>query len=206
MSKILINNTTYKLDNKNYYEKEFLKQQIVIGNSFSSNMSHVIGWKTRHNGEYKRTAPFSIDIFGNIYQHYDPKYYSKVFDSGEIDKHIILILIENEGWLIKDSIKNEYIDWVGNIYNRKAEIIEKRWRNHTYWPSYTNEQMESALKLVKYLCNMFDIPLRTVNHNTKFMEVYEFRGVLYKSNFETYFTDVNPTWDANVFKNKLELI
>ena len=66
-----------------------------------------------------------------------------------VDKKIISIMIENQGWLLKDLLKDKYIDWVGNIYKRRAKVIEKRWRGFLYWDSYTSKQLKSCLELVE---------------------------------------------------------
>jgi hypothetical protein len=205
MSKLKINNQSYKLGSKNFIGKHTSKQQIVIANTFSENMNHVGGWKNRHGGDFKRTGAYTIDIYGNIYQHFSPKYYSNFLGVKGVDEHIITILIENEGWLRKDIDNNEYINYVGNIYNRRDAIIEKRWRDQKYWAPYTKDQVESAVKLSEYLCTTFDIPIQTVSHNTRVDGIYDFKGIVYKSNFEKHYTDLSPAWDCGDFKNKLEL-
>lgn len=199
-----INNKTYKLTPNNYIERHHSKQQIVLGNSFSEHMNHVNGWKTRNGGKYKRTSTYTIDINGNVFQHYPSEYYSHYFDITGIDEHIITILIENEGWLVKDIDNDEHINYVGNIYNRKDDVVEKPWRGQKLWAPYTKTQLNSAVKLCKYLCNTFGIPQETVSHNTKFEGVHEFTGVVYKSNFDKYYSDLSPAWDYVDFKNKLE--
>ena len=102
-----IDKKTYKLSDKNYYEKEFIKHQVVIGNSFSENLNHLKRWEHRLVGEYTKTYTFTIDRKGNIYQHYDTKYYSDFINDKMIDKKIISITIENQGWLLKDLLKDK---------------------------------------------------------------------------------------------------
>lgn len=200
-----INNQTYKLGIDNYIKKRHSKHQIVIGSTFSENMNHFNGWKTRNGGKFKRTAAFTIDIYGNIYQHYPAEFYSQFLGVIGLDEHIIPIVIENEGWLVKDITNDEYINYVGNIYNRKDSVIEKKWRDQKYWAPYNKEQLESAIDLCKYLCNMFGIEFQTIGHNTKFDGIYDYNGIVYKSNFDKHYTDLNPTWDYVHFKNKIEL-
>lgn len=195
----------YKLSTNNYIETETVKKRIVIGNSFSINMNHYIGWTKRMNGRYKRTANYTVKLDGTIHEHFSPKYYSNYLNDAKLDSSTISIVLENEGWLSKDLInENVYIDYVGNIYNR-GEVVEKRWRNFKYWAPYTNEQMESLVSLVKNLSVEYNIPLNIVSHNTGFKDANKYEGVLYRSNFEKYYTDISPTWDFEEFKNKLEL-
>tara|TARA_R110002126_G_scaffold252765_1_gene395833 strand:+ start:70 stop:372 length:303 start_codon:yes stop_codon:yes gene_type:complete len=97
-----IDKKKYKLSDKNYNKKEFKKHQVVLGNSFADNLNHVKGWEYRLGGDYTKTSAYTIDRKGNIYQHYDPKYYSDFIGDKMIDKKSISITIENQGWLLKD--------------------------------------------------------------------------------------------------------
>ncbi len=197
---------THKLSEDNYILQGTKKNRIIIGNTFSTNMKHCIGWNKRWNGNYTRTAMFTIDIKGKVFQHFSPLYFSNFLDNDDLNETSISILLENEGWLIKDlSNENKYINYVGHIYSRKDSVIEKRWRNHTYWAPYSNKQEESLYKLVKELCDEFDIPLKVIGHNTNFDGAEEYYGILYKSNFEKYYTDISPAWDCVNFKNKIEI-
>lgn len=202
---MIIDDITYALSIDNYIPIETIKKQIILAHSFNHDMRHYIGWKNRMNGEYKKTAAFSIDAAGLIYKHFDPIFHSKFFGDEEIDRQIIVILIENDGWLIKDVEKNLFITWIGDIYSGPPEIVEKRWRGYNYWCPYTKKQFESAIELVKHLCDEFFIPLTIIGHNTKIDNIMDFEGVLYKSNFEKHYTDLSPSWDCEEFKNKIEL-
>lgn len=200
-----MNDTAYRLSSTNYHEGRYRKQQIVVGHSTSSDMKHAIGWGNRLDGNYKKTAPFSIDFKGNVYKHYDAENSSDFIGIREIDNAIIPIVLENEGWLIKDVKNNQFINWVGDIYNRGDEIVERRWRGHMYWAPYTKEQLTSLVELVNGLCNSFFIPHRTLEHNTKVHAITDYEGIVFRSNYSQYFTDLSPAWDYVEFKNKLEL-
>ena len=203
---MLINNLKYKLTKNNFIKEKCEKKQIIFGNTFNHDMQHVIGWETRYNGLYTKTAAFSIDAAGLIYEHFNPLYRSSYFNNNSLDAKSIIILLDNDGWLIKDDKKNEFITWVGDIYNKPNDVIDKRWRNYRYWSPYTNEQFESAVSLVKKLCNDFDIPNTVIGHNTKVENINEYSGVLYKSNLDKNYTDLSPAWDFDGFKNKIETI
>jgi len=195
----------YRLSSKNYINEETEKTRIVIGNTFSVNMNHYIGWTKRLNGEFKRTANYTITIDGEIHEHFLPKYYSNYLNDKNLNKSSIVILLENEGWLVKDLFdENRYNTYIGHIYNGN-DVIEKRWRNYKYWSSYSEAQMESLSKIVKKLCNDFNIPLKVVSHNTNFDGIEKYSGITYRSNFEKFYTDVNPTWDFTKFKDNIEL-
>ena len=203
---MIINKDTYKLGLTNYIHEETIKNKILIGNTFTTNMNHYVGWVTRYNGKYKKTANYTIKLDGTIYEHFNPKYYSNFTDDIYFDKTIISIVLENEGWLIKDlNDENKYINNVGNIYNRVDDVIIRKWRSNKYWAPYSEKQLESTIKLINKLCIEFDIPLEVISHNTKINKVNNYKGVLYRSNLNNYFTDVNPSWDFTNFKDKLEI-
>ena len=91
----------YELPDRNYIKTETTKKSIILGNLFSSPESNFIKWTTRHNGDYKKTAAFTIDVAGSIYRHFEPIYYSNFIGNLELDKKNIIILLENEGWFHK---------------------------------------------------------------------------------------------------------
>lgn len=201
---MFIDDEKYKLLPSNYLEVESIKKQIVIGHTSNHDMKHFQGWIHRHNGKYLKTAAYTIDAAGFIYQHFDPKYQSKYFDDLELDKKSIVILLENDGWLTKDTEKNEYITWVGDIYKHPNEVISKKWRGHDYWSPYTKEQIESVKELVTLLCGEFFIPLTAIIHNTKVDKFSGYEGVIYRSNLDRQYTDLSPAWNCEAFKNNLE--
>ena len=43
-----------------------------------------------------------------------------------------------------------------------------------------------------------------IEHNTSFDDATEFNGVLYRSNFGKYYTDVSPAWNFGSFKKMVE--
>lgn len=202
---MIIDETTYILPKDNYIQVETIKKHIIIGHTFNHNMRHYVGWLHRYNGKYKKTAAFTIDSFGFIYKHFDPKYYSRYFNDKDFDKTVIVVLLENDGWLVKNGEKNEFLTWIGDIYKEPNEIVEKKWRGYSYWSPYTKEQLDSAQELVKSLCEEFSLPLTSVAHNTAIDRLEEYEPILYRSNLNKNFTDLSPAWDFNRFKNKVEI-
>jgi len=87
----MIIDETYLLSTNNYHEIESIKKQIVFGNTFNHNMRHVSGWLHRHNGNYKKTAAFTIDAAGIVYKHFEPKYQSNYFDNLKQNSKSIII-------------------------------------------------------------------------------------------------------------------
>lgn len=201
---MVIDRETYKLPENNYYSTEFKKRQIILGNTFSEKHNHINGWLSRLSGEYKKTSMYTIDRKGVIYEHFNPNSYSDFTGNKSVDKKIISISIENQGWLQKDLLKDKYFDWVGNIYKRRVKVIEKRWRGFNYWDPYTKKQLKSCVSLIDYLCEEYDIPKKCVSHNTYIEGVEFFEGIVYKSNYYKESTDLSPAWEYKKMKEEIE--
>lgn len=201
---MIIDSASYQLTRDNYFQVESIKKQIVIGHTYNHDMKHIIGWRHRYNGKYKKTAPYTISTDGVIYEHFEPKFQSNFFNDLDMDKKSIVILLENDGWLVKDTKTNDFFTWIGDIYKEPDKIIEKKWRGYEYWSPYNNKQFKSLEMLSKLLCDEFSIPLIAINHNTKFDEIADYEGIIYKSNFSKNYTDLSPSWDFIKFKNKIE--
>lgn len=200
---MIIDNETHKLSTENYIPVKTKKNRIVLANTFNHDMGHVMGWKNRLNGYFKKTATYTINKNGVIYEHFNPDFFSHYFQSHEMNMKTIIVLIENEGWLVKDK-NNQYINLLGNIYRKPNEVYEKKWRGFNFWSPYTKEQLEASVYLVNMLCEKYGIVNKTVSHNTKIDLDISPYGVFYRSNLEKYYTDVNPNWFFEEFKTKLE--
>lgn len=198
-----IDKDTYRLEENNYFPIKTIKKQIIIANTFNSEMKHVIGWKNRFNGKNKKTAHYTISESGEIYEHFNSEYQSNYFKDKSLNSKSIIILIENLGWLEKDE-NNQYITIHGDIYNNPDNVITKKWREHEFWVKYTDNQLEATLELVKQLTDEFFIPKTIFSHNTKIEDLHDYQGILYKSNLEKFYTDLTPVWDYKKFKQKLE--
>ena len=197
-------NGDYKLGNLNYYQEIYKKKQIIIGNTLTTAMNHYDLWIKKINGKFKGTYHYTIGLDGTIYNHIDPKYSSIPLNLKDYDNFIISIALENEGWLSKDFSKNELINWSGDIYKRKEEPIDVKWRGKLHWAPYSKKQTDSLISLCKKLAKDFDIPLKTVNHNTKIDNIGEKKGIYYRSNYTINYLDVSPAFDFGVFKDKIE--
>jgi hypothetical protein len=193
-----IDKKNYILKEDNYIKEVYQKTQIVIGHSGRKKMRHFESWINRRNGKYKKTAPFTIDIDGTIYQHYNPKYYSNFLDF-EQDKCNIPIVLVNQGWL-KLNDMNVYVDWLGHIYSKNIDPLEKNWRDHKYWAKYTEEQFISLKELIDYLSKEFNINRRVINNNVYDENVDLFKGITFRSNYSRVLTDVSPAFEIEKIK------
>jgi hypothetical protein len=111
-----------------------------------------------------------------------------------------VICLENLGWLEKEPLKQHHINWIGNIY--KEKVVDRKWRDYFFWHPYTDVQLEKTAELCKELSKKCDIELKTIGHNTKIKGVEFFKGIITRSNFDEFATDVSPAFDFEKF-NKL---
>tara|TARA_Y100000389_G_C17466234_1_gene525889 strand:+ start:245 stop:847 length:603 start_codon:yes stop_codon:yes gene_type:complete len=196
-----IDKKTYLLPEKNYYKAEYTKKQIVVGHSGRKNMYHYSSWINRLNGEYKKTASYTIDKDGKIYQHYDPKYYSDYVTIHDMAPFTIPIVLTNVGWLNRDNLNDRYYDWLGHSYIKEDdEVTYSKWRNHSYWENYTNEQLNSLRNLTDYLCDEFNIKNDCIGHTVFNEDVDIYEGIAFKSNYYQESTDISPAFDMEIFK------
>lgn len=198
-----IDTKTYPLTVDNYHPIKTIKKQIIIANTFNSEMKHVLTWKNRFNGKNKKTAHFTISETGEIFSHFNPEYQSNYFNDRYLDSKSIIILVENLGWVEKDE-KNRYITINGNIYNNPDNVITKKWREHEFWVKYNKEQVDAILELLNHLTEEFFIPKTIFGHNTKIDDLSDYQGILYRSNLEKHYSDLTPAWDFKKFKELLE--
>jgi len=197
----MIDFETYKLPDNNYYKEDYTKTQIIVGNTYRSDMNHYGSWIYRVNGNNKKSATFTINKGGKIYQHYDPKYYS-TFVNNTQDKASISIILENVGWFKKDVMIDRYVDWLGHNYKKQSnEVINKRWRNHTYWDVYPEQQISSLKYLIIKLCDDYNISKNFIGHNVYDENIDLFKGITFRSNYYQEVTDVSPAFDMTVLNN-----
>jgi len=193
-----INDKDYILNDDNYYKEVYQKTQIVVGHSGRKNMRHFDSWLNRRNGKYKKTAPFTIDVDGTVYKHFDPKYYSDFLGCDQ-DKCNIPIVLVNQGWL-KLSEMNVYVDWLGHIYSKDVKPVERNWRDHRYWAKYTDEQFNSLKELISSLCEEFKIEKEVISNNVYNEDIDLFKGITFRSNYFRDLTDVSPAFEIEKIK------
>lgn len=197
-------NKEYRLKETSYFKNKIRKTQIVIGNTSNKGMNHFDIWNKKINGKYKGTSPYTIGLNGMIYEHYNPIYYSSFVKDTNLDKRIISIVLENEGWLTKDFNKKKYIMWDGDIYNRMDPLVERKWRGKLRWAPYSEKQMESLALLCDKLTDDFKIPKIVASDNIIIDEITSKDGIFYRGNYSKNFLDVSPAFDFNYLKTKIE--
>ena len=102
----------------------------------------------------------------------------------------------------KEPLTDHYINWIGDIY--KGEVFKKKWRDYFFWQPYTDTQIKNLGLLCKELFEVVNIKPQIIEHNTKINGVERHEGILTKSNFELYNTDVSPAFNFEWFVKKIE--
>lgn len=178
------------------------KRQIILTNTSRNFNNYLSSLQTRFNGKYDKVPHYIVTRDGIVHKLLDDNEYSNFYRVKEINKKSIFISIENLGWLEKEPLKDYYINWVGDIY--KGNVYKKKWRDHYFWEPYGEEQINSLYLLVKDLTNKLNIDFNIVGHNTLINKVEKYGGIVSLSNFNKRFTDVNPSFDFELFLNKIE--
>ena len=178
------------------------KKQIILTHTSRNLKDYISSLKYRYNGENKKLPHYIIDREGTIYNIIPDETYSEYMDVSTYNKNSIIICLENLGWLRKNPLNNNYVNWIGTVYSDR--IYERKWRGYHFWQPYTQIQIEKTVELIYELCDKFDIPKNSVGHNVKVDKIEKFNGIVTKSNYDNESTDLNPAFDFDIFINKVE--
>jgi N-acetyl-anhydromuramyl-L-alanine amidase AmpD len=178
------------------------KKQIILCHTAREVQEYLTSLKHRYNGQYDKIPNYIVTRKGEILQLLPDNTYSNYTNNKEVNKNSIIICLENLGWLEKKPLTNYYINWKGSIYNEKA--FEKKWRDFFFWQPYTPIQLEITAELCKHLSESLNIEKRCVGHNTRFEGVSNYEGIVSKSNYDSTYTDLNPSFNFETFIKHLE--
>tara|TARA_R110002020_G_scaffold131188_1_gene293441 strand:- start:8702 stop:9304 length:603 start_codon:yes stop_codon:yes gene_type:complete len=184
--------------NKIYKVSNLAKTQIMIGHTSRNFNDYLKSIEIRNNGKYKRIPHYIISELGEVKELVNPKYTSEFFGDKSIDGKLISVLLENNGWLTHKKQTNRLCDWLGNIY--KGEVFEKKWRNKFFWSTYSDKQLNNLNSLLENLFNDFKIERKMVGHNVRVKGVENFKGIVSRSNYSEFFTDLSPAFNFDKIK------
>lgn len=174
------------------------KKQVLLTDTHRRIDDYFMMLKYRKNGNYADIPHFCIDKLGKIYQILDVNYVSTTFNKNRLDSKQIKIALENLGWLNKNTITGIYMNWIGDPF--RGQPFLKSWRNYYYWDTYTEEQMNALVKLTFELCVEHDINYKAVPSSGLLKNPENLSGILSKSNFSDIYTDINPSFNFNIFE------
>ena len=182
--------------------KQKKKKQIILCHTSREVEEYLASLKFRYNGKFDRIPNYVITRDGKILQLLSDISHTNYFNNENINRNSIIICLENLGWLEKKPLTNSYINWKGSIYNE--QVYEKKWRDYFFWEPYTTSQIESTADLCNQLNETLRIDNRCIGHNTKVVGVENFEGIVTKSNFDSDFTDLSPSFNFETFRKLLK--
>jgi N-acetyl-anhydromuramyl-L-alanine amidase AmpD len=178
------------------------KTQIVLTHTSRTLFDYMVSIKYRFGGKPLKLPHYIIGRDGKVIQTLNDDLNSGFTNNERVNKQGIVVCLENLGWLEKEPLKNHHRNWIGNIY--KEKVVDRKWRDYFFWHPYTEIQLEKTVELCKELSKNYDIPLKCVGHNTKIKGVESFDGIITRSNFDEFATDISPAFDFERFKTLLE--
>jgi N-acetyl-anhydromuramyl-L-alanine amidase AmpD len=178
------------------------KTQIILCHTSREAGEYLTSLKFRYNGKYNKLPHYLVKKDGEVLQLLQNTKYSHFFYNEKINQNSIIVSLENMGWLERKPLSQDYINWKGSIYNGK--VYEKKWRDYFFWDLYTEQQMDSLSELCITLCDKLNIDKKCSGHNTKIDGITHFEGIVSRSNFDTRFTDLSPSFSFDNFFKKIE--
>ncbi|WP_373513796.1 caspase family protein, partial [Persicitalea sp.] len=204
-----------------YYDRAYAKKRIVLHYTAGNVRSDMITLtqQSRHV-----SVPFVIARDGTIYQLFSSKYWSGHLGAGvgnrrgtgnPEDKATIGIELSNYGFLIpKDGnlgtiysrLRNSATGKIGpadpycSLDDTKAYTkIDEPFREQKHYASYTPEQLDSLIILLRYLTKKYDIPREFLPPEKRFQttsDVLNFKGIVSHVNYRTGGKwDIGPAFD-----------
>ncbi len=181
--------------------KQKNKRQIILTHTSRNVENYLASLRYRYNGKFTKVPNYVISKNGKILQLLNNIEHTNYFSEININRNSIIVSLENLGWLEKQPLENHYVNWIGDIYKGKA--FERKWRDYFFWDPYTDNQIESLVFICESIVKDMKITKDIVEHNTKINDVHKFEGIVTRSNFDSDFTDLNPSFDFENFRKKL---
>jgi N-acetyl-anhydromuramyl-L-alanine amidase AmpD len=182
--------------------KQQKKKQIVLTHTSRDVEEYLTSLKYRMNGKFPRIPHYVVAKDGSVIQTLSEEQYSDFFYYSQINEQSIIVSLENLGWLEKVPLKDQYTNWIGNIY--KGAPYEKKWRDYFLWEPYTEAQMLSTAELCIKIVNKHNIEKKSVGHNTLINGIENHGGIVSRSNYNNDFTDVSPAFNFDRFVNYIK--
>lgn len=182
--------------------KQKKKKQIILCHTSREVGEYLTSLSFRYNGKYDKIPNYVITRRGKVLQLLPNTGHSNFFKDENVNRNSVIVCLENLGWLEKKPLKNHYINWKGSIYNE--QVYEKKWRDFFFWQPYTTSQIESTAKLCSMLSEELQIEKRTIGHNTYIQGIEKYEGIVSKSNFDSIYTDLNPSFNFETFEKLLK--
>jgi N-acetyl-anhydromuramyl-L-alanine amidase AmpD len=197
---------THRLPDDQYYKESFPKNQIYLHHSVGGSAISTFNWWMMDPGRIG--TAYIIERDGSIFEVFDPQYWAhhlglKHPDNRSANEMSIGIELASEGALTQKDGKLYAFD--GRQYYRSIYVdLIQPWRGYRFFDAYDPPQIDSAIKLVNYLCDRFSIPRRIITGDRCLFDIglLKFNGVLTHCNVREDKTDVNPSFPFNRLFNE----
>jgi N-acetyl-anhydromuramyl-L-alanine amidase AmpD len=160
--------TQVRLDSDQYFAEENPKSQIYLHHTAGSGDAKGVSRYWNSNDTRIATA-FIIGASGEIVQCFSSKHWAwhlgidsadfavKKLPYRNLNKLSVGIEVCNWGPLKQKN--GAYYTYVNSqVKKEMVTILDKPFKGHTAWYSYTDEQIESTRQLLVYLCETYNIP------------------------------------------------
>jgi N-acetyl-anhydromuramyl-L-alanine amidase AmpD len=181
----------------NIIKRKTKKTQIFLYDTQRRVDDFIMKLKYRQNGKYEDIPHYIITKQGKVIKLFSANYSSKTFGVKNVDSKMVKIALENLGWLNKNTITGVLYNWIGDPY--RSEPYVKKWRNYYFWDAYSEDQLNALVELSKDICKEYGIPYHTVPSQGYLSNSIKFTGIVCKSNFLNIYTDINPSFNFNIF-------
>ena len=182
--------------------KQKKKKQIILCHTSREVEEYLASLKFRYNGNYDRIPNYVVTRAGKVLQLLGDSSYTNYFSEENVNRNAIIVSLENLGWLEKKPLTNYYINWKGSIYNQ--QVYERKWRDFFFWQPYTTSQLETTAELCNQLIESQSLERKFIGHNTKVDGVSRYGGIVSRSNFDSNYTDLNPSSNFEMFTKIIE--
>lgn len=209
---LTLNYTECSLQNndESFFYKDVLEKEKIVLHFTAGYLKGDLATLTNFNNHV--SVPFVIARSGEIYNLWSSKYWSYHLGPGTIggnsnmSKKTIAIEISNIGYLknIDDKLVTVYSD--NDVYCMLSEQeyytrVQEGFRGQEYFASFTNEQYESTILLLRYLTARYNIPRTFLPEDQRYKllsiaDATSFKGILSHINFRsTGKWDIGPAFD-----------
>ena len=214
-----IDASTFPLPSHKYYSEIFPKTSIVL--HFTAGLSAQSAYHTFLRLSSRTATSYIIDRDGKIYELFPPRFWAlHLFrhQHGEppiyyqLEQKTIAVELVNVGPLKPDASNRRQLNWwwpphpitgketFGTRWCELDEVdkyVKKHDRGIDYFATFTEDQYESAKKLLEHLGVLFGIPmLAPVNKLTTELEnMITFRGITSHQKYRQDKWDIGPAFD-----------
>lgn len=178
------------------------KTQIILCHTSREAEEYLVSLKFRYNKKYDKIPHYLIKKDGEVLSLLQNNKTPNFFTDDKFNNNSVIICLENLGWLERMPLSVDYINWKGTIY--KGDVYEKKWRDYFFWDKYPEVQLNSLSELCLQVCHDSNIERRTTGHNTKIDGIINFGGIISRSNIDSRFTDLSPSFDFENFIKNIE--